>query len=123
MKENLLGQFIRDQRNERGMSLRQFGEMCEISHTTIDSIEKGYDPRTMKEVNITNATFGKLSRALHVPIWELVELSQGNRRPLIESNERPSDPLDEKIMSLVFQLSLEQKRALIERIEKILASR
>lgn len=77
MNNYLLGQFIREKRESLGMSLREFGRICNISHTTIDCIEKGYDPRTGKDVNITNNTFWKLSEALKVPVAKLVELSQG----------------------------------------------
>jgi len=73
----LLGEFIKNRRAEMRLSLRDFGSLCGISHTTIDCIEKGYDPRTNKPINITNSTFGKLSKALNVPISDLVELSQG----------------------------------------------
>ena len=77
MSDYLLGTFIRNKRESLGMSLGEFGRMCDISHTTIDCIEKGYDPRTGKEINITNSTFSKLSNTLGVPIAKLVELSQG----------------------------------------------
>ena len=88
MKDNFLGIFIKNKRDELDMSLREFGKMCDISHTTIDCIEKGYDPRTGKEINITNNTFSKLSKALNVPLSKLVELSQdiqGQPTPVSES--------------------------------------
>ena len=81
MENYLLGEFIKNKRAEMGLSLREFGNLCGISHTTIDCLEKGYDPRTNKPVNITNSTFGKLSKALGIPISELVELSQGVEKP------------------------------------------
>lgn len=88
MNNYLLGQFIREKRESLGMSLREFGRLCDISHTTIDCIEKGYDPRTGKDVNITNHTFLKLSKALAVPVAELVELSQGIEKAPAPEGER-----------------------------------
>lgn len=88
MNNYLLGQFIREKRESLGMSLREFGRICNISHTTIDCIEKGYDPRTGKDVNITNNTFGKLSEALKVPVAKLVELSQGVENAPTPEGER-----------------------------------
>lgn len=88
MNNYLLGQFIREKRENLGMSLREFGRICNISHTTIDCIEKGYDPRTGKDVNITNNTFGKLSEALKVPVAKLVELSQGVENAPTPEGER-----------------------------------
>ena len=78
MSEYLLGKFIRDYRQAHALSLRDLGNMCGISHTTIDCIEKGFDPRTKKPVNITNTTFRKLSEAMGIPAHVLVDLSNGN---------------------------------------------
>lgn len=77
MNDYLLGDVVRNYRQENHLSLRAFGEMCGISHTTIDCIEKGYDPRTGKRVNITNMTFSKLSDVLKIPVSVLVNLSVG----------------------------------------------
>ncbi len=77
MSDYLLGDVVRNYRQENHLSLRAFGEMCGISHTTIDCIEKGYDPRTGKRVNITNMTFSKLSDVLKIPVSVLVNLSVG----------------------------------------------
>ncbi|MBM6871182.1 helix-turn-helix domain-containing protein [Pseudoflavonifractor phocaeensis] len=97
MSNYLLGKFIRERRKSLDMSLRDFGNMCNISHTTIDCIEKGYDPRTGKAVNITNNTLGKLSAALNVPIARLVELSQGVEQPVARTSEieveKPADDI------------------------------
>jgi len=77
MSDYLLGEVVRNYRQENHLSLRAFGEMCGISHTTIDCIEKGYDPRTGKRVNITNITFSKLADVLKIPVSVLVDLSVG----------------------------------------------
>lgn len=78
MGDYLLGSYIKEYRQNHKLSLRDFGNLCGISHTTIDCIEKGYDPRTKKPVNITNATFRKLSEAMGIPAHVLVDLSIGN---------------------------------------------
>lgn len=77
MSDYLLGEVVKNYRQENHLSLRAFGEMCGISHTTIDCIEKGYDPRTGKRVNITNITFSKLADVLKIPVSVLVDLSVG----------------------------------------------
>lgn len=109
MKNYLLGEFIKNKRAEMGLSLRDFGSLCGISHTTIDCIEKGYDPRTNKPINITNSTFGKLSKALGIPIAELVELSQG----IEKAAGADSSGLEEEFIKLFRSLSPEaQEREL-----------
>lgn len=75
MNNYKLGEYIQNKRIGMGLSLREFGQLCGISHTTIDNIEKGYDPRTGKPVNITNTTFKHLASGLNVPIEVLVSLS------------------------------------------------
>lgn len=78
MENYLLGDYVKEYRQAHKLSLRDFGNLCGISHTTIDCIEKGYDPRTKKAVNITNSTFSKLSDAMGIPVHVLVDLSLGN---------------------------------------------
>lgn len=77
--DNNIGQYVKMRRTAMKMSLREFGALCGMSHTHIDSIEKGYDPRTGREVNITAQTLTKLSQALGVSEAELLgaQPSQG----------------------------------------------
>ncbi len=65
-----LGTIIRKARGD--LSLRDFAKKCEISHTHLDSIEKGYDPRTGKRVSITLDTLSKLSKATGYSISYLI---------------------------------------------------
>ena len=60
---NALGEYIKQYRLQNNYSRRQFGDICDISHTHIDSIERGIDPRTGKPVKVTNDTIEKLARA------------------------------------------------------------
>ena len=76
---NRLGEYVKSRRQGMGMSLREFAALCGISHTHIDSIEKGYDVRSGREVNPTSATIRKLAKALNVPESELIELNLGKR--------------------------------------------
>ncbi len=72
---NMLGSFVKEHREKEGLSLREFGKLCGISHTHIDSIEKGVDFRTGKPVRVTNETLEKLSRVLDVSESYLLTLS------------------------------------------------
>ena len=73
----LLGIYVRQLRTERGYSLREMGEIADLSHTQIDIIEKGYDPRTGRRANTTVETLQKLSRALGVPFDRFVDCLEG----------------------------------------------
>ena len=73
---NKLGEYIKNFRTvEHNYSLRQFAQMCDISHTHIDSIERGVDPRTGKVVKVTIDTLEKLANAMNVSSSFLLDLS------------------------------------------------
>ena len=74
---NELGDFIKSKRLSMDLSLRDFAKLCDLSHTHIDSIEKGYDFRTGKPVRITNETLTKIAFAIDVEPSLLFDLSIG----------------------------------------------
>lgn len=67
---NYIGEYIRSYRGD--MSLRDFADKCEISHTHLDSIEKGIDPRTGKPVKVTVETLKKIANAMNMTINDLL---------------------------------------------------
>ena len=72
--ENKLGKFLIEKQGS--MSLREFAKRLDISHTYLDSLEKGYDNRTKKPVIITVDTLSKIAEALDEPLEKLVSLSK-----------------------------------------------
>lgn len=71
---NKLGDFIRKQRG--AVSLRDFAKQCNISHTHLDSIEKGFDPRTGKPVRVTTETLKNLADGMGREFLELAALAE-----------------------------------------------
>ncbi|MDL2273985.1 helix-turn-helix domain-containing protein [Oscillospiraceae bacterium OttesenSCG-928-G22] len=71
---NKLGDYLKELRGS--MSLRQFASVCDISHTHLDSLEKGVDPRTGKPVRVTTDTLKKISDNLHVDYLFLAALAE-----------------------------------------------
>ena len=71
---NNLGDFLKSERLKKGMSLRTFAEKCGISHTHLDSLEKGRDFRTGKQVSITIETLIKIADCLNVKPEFLMQL-------------------------------------------------
>lgn len=67
---NYIGEYIRKYRGD--MSLREFAKKCDISHTHLDSIEKGIDPRTGKPVRITVETLKKIAKTMGMSINDLL---------------------------------------------------
>lgn len=96
-----LGKKIREARGEA--SLREYAKKCNISHTHLDSIEKGYDPRTGKPVSITIETLEKLSNATGYSIMYL--LGKSNEPYEIIKNE-----MDSILIELFTSLSFEKRQ-------------
>lgn len=61
-----IGKAVRQLRGK--LSLRDFAQKCGISHTAIDTIEKGYDFRTKKPTQPKLATLIKIADACGVPL-------------------------------------------------------
>ena len=100
--EKELGAIIRNLRGD--ISLRDFAVKCDISHTTIDNLEKGFDFRTGKPVQAKMATLKKIATACNVTVGYLLgeeekptasgELSE-NRQKLMEfASSVPEDKVD-----------------------------
>lgn len=75
-----IGKIVRSLRGKE--SLRSFAERCDVSHTTIDNIEKGVDFRTGKPTNPSAYILTKIAKASRVSIEYI--LGTGT-----ESNENP----------------------------------
>ena len=80
--EREIGEIVRSLRGD--MSLRDFGEKCGISHTTIDNIEKGVDVRTGKPTQVKMITLEKIASACGVQMSIFLDEPQ--------SQAKDSDP-------------------------------
>lgn len=69
---NKLGIFVKAKREELGLSLREFAKRCNLSHSYIDNIEKGYDSKTQKPMSPTLETLNKLAEGLAIPVSEII---------------------------------------------------
>lgn len=74
---NKLGALIKEYRKSHDLSLRDFGKVAGLSHTHVSSIENGIDPRTGKEVRVSNDTIEKLANAMSLENSYLLNLSLG----------------------------------------------
>lgn len=73
MKENKLGNILKELRAQRRMSLREFSRYLDISHTYLDKLEKGMDARTHKEIAPTIDTLIKISEGTNIPLKEFLQ--------------------------------------------------
>lgn len=112
--ENKLGKFLMEKQGD--MSLREFAKKLDISHTYLDSLEKGYDNRTKKPVRITVDTLSKIAEALDEPLEKLVSLSRNEDYTSININD-----MDIAFASGIKGLNETNKAILKSTIEALLA--
>lgn len=111
-----LGKFIKAKRTAKKMSLRDFGNLAGLSHSYVDSLEKGVDPRSGKSVMPTIDTLVKLSRALNMPLDELLVAAGYLDHVSVEGPY--FDPQPEELVS-VFLRQLENSDVKLDDKEKI----
>lgn len=116
---NYIGEYIRKYRGE--ISLRDFADKCGISHTHLDSIEKGIDPRTGKPVKVTVETLKKIANAMNMTINDLlIKSGDVKTEDLIFDNTEPSksdtsyNELDNLLFSKAKELNDEEKKAILQ---------
>lgn len=68
-----LGEIIKNYRLTNKLSLREFAQKCDVSHTYIDKLEKGVDSRTGKPVEPTLLVIEKISNAMNISTKSLLE--------------------------------------------------
>lgn len=84
MDAKMLPERVRAARGD--LSLREFAKKCGISHTHLDSIEKGVDSRTGKPVSVSVDTLVKLASGIGCTAHELIELSIQKNEALWRKN-------------------------------------
>lgn len=94
---NKLSEFIKMKRGD--MSLREFAKLCgNISHTQIDSIERGIDPRTSKPVRPTVETLSKIAKGTGVSVAYLAALANGDD---FTDNDEPKKKIPKDLKKLL----------------------
>ncbi|HHY80764.1 MAG TPA: helix-turn-helix domain-containing protein [Thermoanaerobacter sp.] len=67
-----LGELIKKYREENKMSLREFAKKAGLSHSYINNLENGIDPRSGKEVMPTIETLKKIAQAMDMELNDLL---------------------------------------------------
>ena len=74
----MLGDYLKTLRGNK--SIRQAAKDIGISHTYLDSLEKGYDPRTNKKRIPSVDTMMKISEYYNIPLSDLIEVYNLNNK-------------------------------------------
>lgn len=100
---NQLEKFIRQKRKELGLSLREFAEMCEISHSYLDNLEKGRDARSGKPISPTIETMQKLASGLKISLIEILRIAGFIDSSLDQNNSVAIN--DDELVSFIREIS------------------
>ena len=105
--ENVLGSYVREKRNEKGMSQRELANASGISNADISRLESG------KRKASSPAVLKAIAKALNVPVETLLE-----KAGIIEEGKQHVDKALEEIgdmpVSSVGQSSVQQNRSIEE---------
>jgi len=74
----MLGDYLKTLRGNK--SIREAARGIGISHTYLDSLEKGYDPRTNKKRIPSVDTMMKISEYYNIPLSDLIEVYNLNNK-------------------------------------------
>lgn len=87
-------------------SLREFASKCGVSHTTIDNLERGIDPRTGKPPQIKMATFHKIIEACGLPsVMALATFESDNDlEPFFHIATAQNASVDDDLLQKISQL-------------------
>lgn len=99
-----LGDIIKEYRLDHDLSLREFSKKCGLSHTYIDKLEKGVDPRSQKPVEPTLDALEKISTAIDLSLDELLTMLGKiniNSKVDINKNEKNVEELLEDTMAQI----------------------
>ena len=70
-----IGDIIKRYRAEHDLSLREFADRCNISHSYIAKLEAGIDPRSQKPVEPTVEVVSRIAAAMGMTLDELLRRS------------------------------------------------
>lgn len=83
----LLGDIIKQYRSEHNLSQRDFAKKCELSHTYIAALEKKVDSRSGKKIAPTVDAVKNISRALNIPLQELLNIIDDEQEFIVNQNK------------------------------------
>jgi len=85
-KLNYLGEFIKKKLNEKKLSERELARICNLSHSYLNQLISGTNPKTKKQISPTLSTLSKLSNGLDLSVEVLQKIALGIPEETIVSN-------------------------------------
>lgn len=90
-----LAELIKKYRQERGMSMREFGRKCGFSNAYISTLESGVNPHTGEILKPTLATYQKIAAAMGITIDSLFSMLQDGALVTLPPQKNTNDGIEE----------------------------
>lgn len=74
-----LGDWVKNYREEHGLSMQAMADLCGFSKAYIGVLEKGVNPKTNKPLSPTMQTFKKIAQATNCNLDDLMKMLDGNQ--------------------------------------------
>lgn len=97
-----LGQLINQYRNINNLSLREFAKICDVSHSYIDKLEKGIDPRNGKPIEPTIDTVERIAQAMNMSLEDVL-LRIGKISSYKEERLKKSQSLKDELIDIMIK--------------------
>lgn len=107
-----LGEVLEKLRIDLSLSLREAAKRSGLSYTYIRDIERGYNRSTKAPIKPTPETLQRLAKAYNYSYDELMQTAG-----YIEDTPEPADNVDPELLEVLSQLSEEQQRRILERLD------
>lgn len=75
MRLKEIGDKLREIRLKKNLSLREAAEKVGLSHTYLNALEKGHDPRTGRAMNPSARTLVRIAEGYGIPLEELLRMA------------------------------------------------
>lgn len=90
-----LGDYIKDYREQHGLSQRAFADLAEISNQYVSLLEKGVN-NDGKPLSPKMSMYSKISEAIGIPLNELLSVTSGT----VSISENPNQKLNNASLSI-----------------------
>ncbi len=91
-----IGDYVKNYRQEHGLSMQAFGDKCGLSRAYISILEKGINPTTNKPFSPTLETLKKIADVTNTDLDTLLKMLDDNQTVVINAPDTPLTPRDER---------------------------
>ena len=101
-----LGEWIKQYRAERKLSMQDFADMCGFSKAYIGQLEKGINPSTGKPISPTIQTFNKIAVAVGMDLDKFLNMLDTDQKVTINNftptlNERDERDIQVRLQNIL----------------------